>query len=434
MPKEEVFDVAVVGGGSAGVAASLAASRLGARTLLVERCDILGGNATGAFVHTICGLYLPAGGATDAQPAHPGLPQHFADALVRAGAAGDVERAGRVFVLSTEPTRMAAFEADLCKRARNLSLRLNAELVGAELTASPGGQSALALGDGSTATARVVIDTSGDAAAAALGGAELEGAAPEILQFPSFIFRLAGVDTRELEGFGRLRLTHAVAGAARARELPPGCESVLVRRGLAAGEVYVTLNLPKLAGRAYDPLDAEYAADLHQQAVASAQTLVEFLIRSRPAFAKARIAELPGRVGIRETRRVAGLASVQEEDVLAARRRPDEVAVSTWPIELWHDHRRAEFTYPEGPSSIPLGALISRSHPLLGMAGRCLSASHEALGALRVIGTALATGEAIGTAAALAADAGTVLAAVEPARVRDTIREWAERERFFDGA
>jgi hypothetical protein len=61
------------------------------------------------------------------------------------------------------------------------------------------------------------------------------------------------------------------------------------------------------------------------------------------------------------------------------------------------------------------------------MAGRCLSASHEAHGALRVIGTALATGEAIGVAAALAADAGATLAEVDPAAVRARIRDDAEQ-------
>jgi hypothetical protein len=55
------------------------------------------------------------------------------------------------------------------------------------------------------------------------------------------------------------------------------------------------------------------------------------------------------------------------------------------------------------------------------MAGRCLSATHEALGALRVIGTALATGEAIGVAAALAADTDLALAEVAPGRVRQEI-------------
>ena len=54
------FDVAVIGGGSAGVAAALAASRSGARTLLVAREARFGGNAGHALVHAICGLYLPA--------------------------------------------------------------------------------------------------------------------------------------------------------------------------------------------------------------------------------------------------------------------------------------------------------------------------------------------------------------------------------------
>src|SRR5208337_834850 len=114
--------------------------------------------------------------------------------------------------------------------------------------------------------------------------------------------------------------------------------------------------------------------------------------------------------------------------VLSGSRDGKEVALSSWPIELWEDYRRARFEYPQAPCGIPLGALVSHSHPRLGMAGRCLSASHEALGALRVIGTALATGEAIGVAAALAADRKTALSEVEPERVQAVIRGLAEKD------
>jgi hypothetical protein len=116
---------------------------------------------------------------------------------------------------------------------------------------------------------------------------------------------------------------------------------------------------------------------------------------------------------------------VTRDHVLEGRRGDDEVALSTWPIELWQDHRRAQLVHPTGPSSVPLGALVSRSHPRLAMAGRCLSADREAMGALRVLGTALATGEAAGIAAALAADAGTPVDAVAPATVRHHILEQA---------
>ena len=77
------------------------------------------------------------------------------------------------------------------------------------------------------------------------------------------------------------------------------------------------------------------------------------------------------------------------------------------------------------PSGIPLAALLSRSHPGLAVAGRCLAADADALGALRVIGTALATGEAAGVAAARAADAGGDLGAVAADEVRQHILERA---------
>ena len=155
--------------------------------------------------------------------------------------------------------------------------------------------------------------------------------------------------------------------------------------------------------------------------------VVDFLRATREGFAAARVADWPSRVGVRETRRVLGRVVLEREDVLAGRRRDDEVALSSWPIELWEDHRRARFEHPAAACSIPLGALVSRSHPGLGMAGRCLSASHEAHGALRVIGTALATGEAIGVAAANAAASGAALGEVDPAAVRARIRDDAEK-------
>jgi hypothetical protein len=419
------FDVAVAGGGSAGVAAAISAARCGARTLLIERSDVLGGNVGNAFVHTICGLYQPAAEG-EARHAHPGFPRRFAEALRAAGAADDPERAGRVWVLPIQPPAYAELAAKWCAATPGLELRTRCEVVGATLATESGGAQTLltrsAAGE-SSVSASLLVDASGDAALGWLGGAESAEASPEQLQLPSLIFRMSGVDRSELSGFARLRLSVAIAGAVRSQDLPGGCESVLVRPGGPEDEVYLTLNVPRPEGAAYAPLDAERLAALDRRARESAAAVAEFLRRTRPAFAHSKIDAWPRRIGVRETRRLIGCVVLSREHVLAGRRREDEVAVSTWPIELWHDHRRARFEYPAGPCSIPLGALVSRSHPRLGMAGRCLSASHQALGALRVLGTALATGEAIGIAAALAADAGVALAQVA---ARDVQRKTAE--------
>ena len=430
VPAPPHFDVAVVGGGSAGVAAAVSAAQCGARTLLVERSDILGGNVGNAFVHTICGLYRPADEG-EARYAHPGFPARLAEALRAVGAAGNAERAGKVYVLPIQPPGFAELAASWCARTEGLEVRTRCAVVGAELVAVSNAPQALSLrsqpAGEARITASILVDTSGDATLGALGGADVVAAGPDELQLPSLIFRLAGVDTSELSGFARLRLSHAIAGAVRSHALPDGCESVLVRPAAAADEVYVTLNVPRPKDVPYAPLDPEQLAALEQRARTSAVRVVDFLCRTRPAFARSRIVAWPRRIGVRETRRLAGLIALSREDVLEGRAHADEVAVSTWPIELWQDHRRAHFEYPVRPCSIPLGTLVSRSHPRLGMAGRCLSASREALGALRVIGTALATGEALGIAAALAADAGVALAAISAREVRARILELAGR-------
>ncbi|HTF34699.1 MAG TPA: FAD-dependent oxidoreductase [Myxococcota bacterium] len=430
MSARSAYDVLVAGGGTAGLAAACCAADLGARTLLVERAEVLGGNATLAWVHTICGLYLSAE-AGDAIPANSGFPLRLSRALRAAGGAGAPERAGRVWVVPTFPPVLEGVAAHALSARSGLDCWLGAEAVSATLSGGSSESGCVEVTRGGTRSsveARVVIDTTGDAAVGALAGAASDQAPADRLQTPSFIFRVQGAPAQELFGFGRVRWSVALAEATRRGALPPGCESVLVRPGREAGEAYVTLNLPRLPGRPFDPLDEEYLASLHTQARTWARAIVAFLRETRPSFAHCSLEDFPRRVGVRETRRLRGCVVVERDDVLRGRRRDDEVALSSWPIELWHDHLRARFEYPEGPCGIPLGALVSASHPRLGMAGRCLSASHEALGALRVIGTALATGEAIGVAAALAADRGMALMDVSPARVRSAVERLGEKD------
>jgi hypothetical protein len=423
----ERFDVIIVGGGSAGVAAGIAAADRGAKTLLVERGDGLGGNVRHAWVHTICGLFRAADEG-EAVFLHDRLPQWLAGQLRRDGVARKPERAGRVFVLPIEPRRYAGALLARCDRP-GLRVALGRAVVGVRLAKGAGERPRIALarglepGLGGEATSEVetsiLIDASGDADAIARGGAAVHAASPDELQLPSFIFRLDGVDRGGLEGFARLRVTHSIAGAVRGGELPAGCESVLVRPGAGETDVYVTLNVPRPSR--YDPLDDDHRCELEASAREWATQIWEFLTRSRPAFASSRIDGWPERLGIREARRGVGRVEISHDDVLDGRRCDADVTQSSWPIELWQDHRRARLEYPKRPCGVPLDALVSRSDPRLGMAGRCLSASHEALGALRVIGTALATGEAIGVAAARAADAGTGLDRVAPADVRADI-------------
>ncbi len=392
-------DVLVLGGGGAGLAAAVAAARAGAHTLLVERHGALGGMAVAALVHSICGLYrlrVEPGAVL----AHRGLPGEFVARLIRAGATPGPMRYGRLDVLPHSPPGFAAVADTLTAECLTLETRLHTELAAAHGAGRIEAVDLLCRGTNSTIEPAAVVDASGDATLAALAGAGTDQAAATQLQRPAFIFALHTVDVAALDGDARLRLAAQLAEAVHAGRLERGALGAHFRPTGRGAEVYCTVDL---AGPDdFDPTSPVHLAALEQTGRRLAIALTAFLRAHHPAFKRAELAAFPTQVGIRESRRVRGEATITVEAVLCGLEAPDCVAFGTWPMELREKPTGPRWRYPEDdrPTEIPLGALKAAGMANLWTAGRCISCDHEAQAALRVIGTCLATGQAAGLAAA----------------------------------
>lgn len=388
-------DVLVLGGGAAGLAAAVTASRMGAHTVLIERHGALGGMATAALVHSICGLYLLRD-QPGAVSAHRGLPMEFANRLIRAGASSGPVRMGRMDVLPHSPPGFAAVADALAEECPNLEVRLHTECLSSAVEISTRGQRA-------KLDPRAIVDASGDAAFATLAGLATDQAPADRLQRPALIFSLHTVEVTALDDNGRLRLAHQIAAAVSAGHLLPGCLGSHLRATGRGSEVYVTIDLA--GGPDFDPCDPAQLAAMESEGRLLATQLAAFLRAHHPAFQQSELAAFPARVGIRESRRIRGRAIVTSEDVLRGTEHPDVVAFGTWPIELRERATGPRWRFPEAnrPTQIPLDALRAAQAENVWTAGRCLSCDHEAQAALRVIGTCLATGQAAGAAAALQA-------------------------------
>jgi hypothetical protein len=136
------------------------------------------------------------------------------------------------------------------------------------------------------------------------------------------------------------------------------------------------------------------------------RTILEIFRESVPDFRHSYVLASGSEIGVRETRRILGDYIVTADDVLKGGNIADPIALGSWPIDIHpadgrvgvHPHKDD----PPHPYPISLRALQVRNRANLLVAGRCLSATHQAHGSTRVSGTAMATGEAAGTLAALA--------------------------------
>ena len=163
-----------------------------------------------------------------------------------------------------------------------------------------------------------------------------------------------------------------------------------------------------VASADYDPRDARSFSDAERHGREQAWAYLA-AIRTISGCGAAYLVSTGPEFGTRESRHIDAVHQLTWQDVVAGRAIDDAIALGAWGIE-WHDRKTFEstFVYPpdKGTYPIPLRCLVSRDTTNLFAAGRLADADQKAGAALRVMGTAFATGQAAGVAAALVAEHG----------------------------
>jgi flavin-dependent dehydrogenase len=385
-------DVLVCGGGTAGLGAALAAARNGAKTILIERHGYCGGICVSSLVHTFDGA---RDGRNPDRFVVGGIPREVIDCLDQMNG----------LVLDDNPPETLNFDPEAMKLVsdqllRDASVTVYYHLFAAEAAlTSDHVDSVIAAGKEGLWEFRpkVVVDTTGDGDISYFAGAAFEK--DGMLQTMSQHFRIGGLtgtrNWRHLEHDCRKAMDRAYAEGRAPKYGGPW----LIR--IRAGEV--TANCTRLYG---DGTNTEDLSRAESQGREDMMSILEIFRRDIPDFRSAYILTSAPEIGVRETRRIVGDYQVTGADVLECHAQPDPIALGSWPIDIHpadgrvgvHPHKEN----PPKPYPIPSRALLVKNTTNLLVAGRCLSATHEAHGSTRVSGTAMATGEAAGTLAALA--------------------------------
>jgi hypothetical protein len=394
-------DVVVVGGGSAGSTAATAAARSGARTLLVESGGFLGGTGT-RVLDTFYGFYAPG---NDSRRVVGGIGWEVCERLTARGMAFERPNtygAGTGVTYEPEALKLVWDEITTAAGASVLLYGLatavvmdGARLVGVvvESKSGPG-----------LVSASVFIDATGEAELAWRAGVAFDMSEPGRMQPATSTFRVGGVGENPVGTAALHQLTREAA------------ESGEYRLPRLEGSIHVTCipgvrhaNMTRVSGA--DLTDPWQLTEAEQEGRRQSWEYARFLRERVPGYEETYLLGTASRIGVRETRRVVGEYVLSGDDFFGALTHPDDIALCGAPIED-HGHGSAtRWEYVGGKSEpdgttygIPFGSLLPLAVEGLLVAGRCLSASHEAHASARSIGQCMAMGQAAGTAAAMAAD------------------------------
>ncbi len=406
-------DVLVVGGGAAGIAAAVGSSRVGAKTILVEKYGCLGG------VLTLCSMEPPSWWRQERTTMPGGVVEDLDQRMIKAGAVQKTFfRPSTALAYDTEIFKVVADEyiqengVIPILHCHGVSPLMDGGAITGAVTESKSGRQAI--------LAKRVIDCTGDGDIAARAGAPFAMADDFLgankkgeLMGGTLVYGLNDVDVEKFEKMvdedptARYPYTHKMCymGFKKAEE-----DGVATPYPMRKAFVYNRVEkraLPAL-NHAWIPVDGTDVLSLTRAEIDSRKGIlegIEVMRRYYDGMENAKLQKFSMSIGIRETRRIVGEYQLNLRDVFEEGRFEDTVGI----YPLCGDGPEGTIpAFTESYFQVPYRITIPQKVENLLVAGRCVSGKRRTYGVTRQVDFAMVTGQATGAASALSVKRGGV--------------------------
>ncbi len=412
---EAKFDLIVVGGGFAGVAAAMEASRKGLQVLLIDKYNCLGGAAANCLVMPFMN-YWTADPKTEENKLLTGdLFKEIVDEMEKLGGIHKNQKTFDEEILKLVLNRM-------CLRY-GVTLLFNTTVTDVK-TCEGKLVSVTAWGKSKKLElfADYFVDATGDAELSALAGCRYRVGREEdgLCQPMTLCFRVGGIDMEKFRAH-RLEINSLYQEFQQKGLIKNPRENVLLFFTMHEGVIH--FNTTRVVK--HDPTDP---ADVTKAELIAREQVFEmhnFLKENIPGFEESYVLSTALQIGIRESRMVEGEYTLTVEDLKSLARFDDAIAVANYDIDIHNPEGAGTSHYYFGAGEwyqIPYRCLLPKDCSNLLVAGRCISSTHEAQASYRIMPYCCELGQAAGAAVSVAVKNGTTLRGLDIKDVQSILR------------
>lgn len=408
------YDLIVAGGGMAGVSSAICAAREGLRVLLIEKEGCFGGAMSNSLVFP----FMPYWTGNKAKGNYRLICGGIFEEMMKR----QEEISGKEFT-ELEPEIFKLVLDELFSES-GADVLFHAMLCKAETSGDKVKRVTVATKTGTMDfEADFFIDATGDGDLFALAGCEFLLGRPSdnLCQPMTTCFRMSGVD---IEGYKReeKEIQKKYKEYKECGKISCPREDIMAFYGI--GEGILHLNTTRIIR--LDPTNPADVSKAEIQARHQVKELVKFFKEVSDAFKNATLISIASTIGVRESRKLKGMYVLSGDDLKNQIRFEDTVAIGNYEIDIHDPNGGGTSHYFFGDDEyycIPYKSLVAKEYKNLLVAGRCISATHEAQAAIRIMPTCACLGQAAGIAVSVAKKDKTDTHCVSPEKLTERLLE-----------